>query len=431
MPKALVLGGYGLIGAYCCRALVDAGFEVVGVGRSRAAAQGSALPVTWRFLDIAAASPATWRNLLAGIDVVVNCAGALQDGPRDDLDVIHVGAVASLVEALQGSDVRFIQISAAGVSERGGTEFVRSKARGDAVLMGSGLNWVILRPTLVIGPAAFGGSAVLRAAAAFPGVFPRIHPDAPIQTVYVQDVAMAVVAAAQHEIAPQTVADLTEDTPRSFAATITTMRDWLGYPAWRRQIDVPGWVTATIGRVADLLGWLGWRSPLRTTALRSLAAGLTGDAQTWRRAGGQPCRSLPQTLAAMPATVQERWFARMFLLLPLAIGVLSVFWILSGLIALAQPQRSAEMLTARGVSTAFAMIVVVGGGLVDLALGIALVIRRWTARAAIGTFVVGVTYLLGSIVLAPDLWADPIGPMVKVIPTLPLSLIVAALMDDR
>lgn len=34
MPTALVLGGYGLIGAACMAALTEAGFDVTGVGRS-------------------------------------------------------------------------------------------------------------------------------------------------------------------------------------------------------------------------------------------------------------------------------------------------------------------------------------------------------------------------------------------------------------
>ncbi|MEC7964111.1 MAG: NAD-dependent epimerase/dehydratase family protein, partial [Pseudomonadota bacterium] len=38
-PRALVLGGYGLIGAAAMRALMEAGFDVTGIGRSETSAR--------------------------------------------------------------------------------------------------------------------------------------------------------------------------------------------------------------------------------------------------------------------------------------------------------------------------------------------------------------------------------------------------------
>ena len=72
--------------------------------------------------------------------------------------------------------------------------------------------------------------------------------------------------------------------------------------------------------VADALGWLGWRSPARSTALAQLAAGVVGEPSPWIAATGIKPQSLDDILAAHPAGVQERWFARLYLLKPLAIG---------------------------------------------------------------------------------------------------------------
>lgn len=431
MARAIVLGAYGLIGARCCRALLDAGFDVTGIGRDPAAARQTGLPINWIFRDIAHTPAKIWQADLAGSDVVVNCAGALQDGLRDDLAAIHDGAIAAMTEALNGTSVRFIQISAAGAAADAGTEFMRSKARGDARLMASGLDWVVLRPVLVIAPSAYGGTALLRAAAGFPLIFPRVLPDAPVQTVFVDDVADAVVMAAQGRIAPRTLAELTEPGRRSFAGTVLAFRNWLGLPPWRFVLNVPRPLLLAAARIADIAGWLGWRSPLRTSAVQSIEAGVTADPASWARAGGAPMRGLDQTLAAIPSTAQERWFSRMFLMLPLSIGVLAVFWAASGLIALAQPERTATVLSSRGVSYPIAMSIAVIGGLADLALGCALLIRRWTARAALGMAGLALVYLLGSLAIAPDLWTDPMGPMLKVLPSIPLALIVAALAAER
>ncbi|PWE26849.1 oxidoreductase [Pararhodobacter marinus] len=431
MPRAFVLGGYGLIGAECCRALACAGFDVTAVGRSRAAAAQSGLAVDWLYRDLVQTDAATWRADLAGADVVVNAAGALQDGPRDDLDGVHDRALAALIDALDGSATRVVQISAAGVSPDAPTEFFRSKARGDARLMASALDWVILRPTLVLAPAAYGGTALLRAQAATPLVHLQVFPDAPVQTVALSDLAQAVVTAARGGIPRRRVYDLTEAGSRSFAATTTRMRAWLGLPDWRLSLTLPRPLPRLTGRIADGLGRLGWRSPLRTNALVSLQAGITGDPSAWETAGGAPCRALDETLSAMPATPQDRWFARMYLLLPLAIGVLALFWTASGLIALAQPQRSADVLILRGTAPGLAMAIALAGGVADVALGLAILWRRWARAAALGMIAVAGSYLFGSLAFTPDLWLDPMGPMVKVLPTLPLALIVASLIEPR
>ena len=45
--------------------------------------------------------------------------------------------------------------------------------------------------------------------------------------------------------------------------------------------------------------------------------------------------------------------------------------------------------------------------------------------------VVSLGYLAGATLYAPDLWADPLGPMLKVLPGLALALTAAALLDER
>ncbi len=429
--RAVVLGAYGLIGSACLRALKADGFEVVGVGRSRAAGLRSDPEVAWVGLDIARASAQDWAGLLDGADVVVNAAGALQDGARDRLAGIHEDAVAGLAEALRGTRTRVVQISAAGTSESASTEFLRSKARGDARLMRSNLDWVVLRPTLVIGPQAYGGTALLRAAAAVPLLFARVLPDSRVQTVSVDDVAQAVLRAARGELPSRAALDLTEAGTRSLAETIVAFRRWQGFPPWRFGVAVPRPLLRALAGVADALGWLGWRSPLRTTALRTLEDGVSGDPAAWLAAGGTPCRSLEQTLADLPSTGQERWFARMYLLFPVVIGTLSLFWTLSGLIGLAQREAAEAVLTERGLRASLATWAVVGGSVVDVALGLTVLWRPWAQAACLAMIAVSLSYLAGATLLAADLWADPLGPLVKVMPAVTLALVGVALLDDR
>ncbi|WP_238363951.1 SDR family oxidoreductase [Mesobacterium pallidum] len=428
--KAVVLGAYGLIGAACLRELEADGFDVVAVGRDAAAARRVMPDADWRIHDLASLEAAGWSALVAGADVVVNASGALQDAGRDDLSAIHDSAVQRLVAALDGSRTRLVQISAAGVTEDAPTAFFRTKARGDAAIMDSALDWVILRPTLVIGRAAYGGTALVRAAAALP-VALRFLPGVPVQCVALEDVAQAVVLAARGRVPGGTLADLTEPGSQDMPAVVARFRAWLGLPPARLALPVPGWMLTCVGVCADALGRLGWRSPLRSNAVAAMRAGITGDPGPWAAAGGPPCRSLDDTLAALPSNVQERWFARSYVLFPLAIAVLSLFWLVSGLVGLWHWRAATEVLATRGVSPALAPVPVIGGALADIALGLAILWRSWLRPAALGMVALSLGYLGAGTMVTPDIWADPLGPFLKVLPGVVLALWVAALAEDR
>lgn len=430
MRKAVVLGGYGLIGSACMRALAEAGFDVTGIGRSQSSAMAADARAEWVIRDIPSISVDEWRDLLADADVVVNASGALQDGARDDLEAIHVTAMSNLTEAVAGLPLRIIQISAAGTSLDATTAFLRTKAQGDQIV-GHAADWVILRPVLVLSPEAYGGTALLRAAAALPFVLPQMLPDTRIQTVSVADVADGVVSAALGDLPSGLVADLTEAGTYSLPDLLAAIRRWQGFeePIFRPRI--PGIVISTIGKLADFLGYLGWRSPLRSTALTVLRDGIRGDQRVWQAAGGRPCMSLDETLARMPATRQERLFARSYLALPLAIGTLALFWCLSGFITLAAPSHAMAILSERAVPEWVIWPTVIGGAVADIALGLAIVWRPWVKRAALAMIGLSGLYLFGSAFWTPDLWADPLGPMVKVLPAMTLAALVWLIMEER
>lgn len=45
-------------------------------------------------------------------------------------------------------------------------------------------------------------------------------------------------------------------------------------------------------------------------------------------------------------------------------------------------------------------------------------------RAAVGMLISSLAYLIGSLIVAPDLWADPLSPMFKVLPGMTLAAMV-------
>ena len=429
--RVVVLGAYGLIGSAVMRHLMRAGHRVTGVGRSGIAARKADASADWQIFDIAEMTVDGWQAILQDVDVVVNASGALQSGGRDDLTAIHETALSRLADALSGTETLLIQISAAGVAEDASTEFFRSKARGEAALRASDARHVILRPTLVLAPGAYGGTALLRAAASLPFVLPDILPKSRIQTVHIDDLSVAVLVAAEGRVPPGTIVDVTAPDDHNLLTILKKIRAWQGIDKAWITLPAPYWLLRPLSAMADLAGRLGWRSPIRTTAVRALSDGVRGDLSTLTDAGGPTCRPLDEALRDLPATLQERWFARAYLLFPLAILTLSFFWILTGVIGLASFAQAQSVLSDRGWSSQSAGLAVVAGSAIDIALGLLILWRSKLRRATLGMIAVSLAYLAGATLFVPDLWSDPLGPLVKIIPTIMLCLFVLAFADDR
>lgn len=429
-PLVLVLVATGLIGRAATVALVEAGFRVRALARAPGLATRPAAKVEWVFADLATLTePEAWRPLLDGCSVVVNAAGALQDSARDDLDAVHVRAIAALAAAAPAA-IRLVHVSAPRANPSSPTAFDRTKGLGDRSIAAAACQWVILRPVLVLSPEAYGGSALLRALAAFPLAIPAIHSRSLIQTVAIGDVTRAILMAAEGRLPHRTDMALAEPQARTLAAVLGSMRHWLGFrPA--PVIEVPRLLAATTARLADIAGALGWRSPLRSTALRVASENVTADPAGWSRLTGQDCSALETTLGAMPPSVQERWFARLYLTKPLAIVGLALFWLLSGVLGLFAADVATRLLTDNGLAATFVKPAVIAGAVADMALGAAVLYRPWSKAALIGMIVLSAFYLLAATIIAPHLWLDPLGPLVKVIPAMLLAMLTLAILPER
>jgi uncharacterized protein YbjT (DUF2867 family) len=428
--RILVLGANGLIGAAVTARLLGDGHAVVGVGRDLAAARRRAPQADWRRIDLAELDAAAAAALLAGVEAVVDCAGALQEGPADRLEAVHVAAVETLAQACERHGVRrFVLISAAGI-DRADTPFSASKRRGEAALAAHNLDWVVLRPGLVLGPAAYGGSALLRGLAAFPGCIPAVRPAAQVQVVALADVAEALTRAIQPGAPSRFACDLVAPEVSTLGDVLVALRAWLGLPP-APVIALPLWLGRLAAGLADALAWLGWRSPLRSTTLRQLAAGVVGDPADAPRRLGFAAKTLAGLLAAQPAGVQERWFARLYLVKPLMLVALAGFWTASGAIGLVELGVSSAVISQAGVSAGAARMLASAGASVDLALGL-LALARPSARLALqGMILVTLAYLALASLWRPDLWADPLGPLVKSVPALVLALATLTVLGDR
>jgi uncharacterized protein YbjT (DUF2867 family) len=427
--KVLVTGASGLIGANVCARLVAEGHTVIATTRNAVPAQPG--PVSqWVSLDFAEADSAQWAPHLQGIDAVVNCVGVLQDSPRESTAAAHGAGAEALFRACAEAGVRrVVHFSAIGVNRHQDSAFSASKAAGERALMALDLDWVVLRPSVVLGAPVFGASAMMRGLAALP-VLPVMPGTGPLQVVALEDVVETVAQMVRPEAPAQVALDLAGPERLSMWDVVAQYRGWLG---WRpaRRVMLPRPVAGLLYRMGDAAGALGWRPPLRSTARAEIVHGAIGDPAGWHEATGIAPRSLASTLAQRPATVQERWFAKLYFLKPAIMVILAAFWILTGIISLSVGFHKGVDLMIRAGTGILAAPGVVAGALADIVVG-ALMLWRPTAWyglwAGIG---LSVFYIVAGTILLPELWREPLGPLLKIWPILLVHFVALAILEER
>ncbi|MBR0690834.1 SDR family oxidoreductase [Bradyrhizobium manausense] len=433
----LVLGASGLIGRFVTDDLRARGFRVVGLARSLSPAQTmSALDIE---LPILSRDAAALTRLLSehAVDIVVNCLGVLQDGPGSDTHAVHRDFVARLLQAIadSGRVIRLVHISIPGTAEADRTAFATTKREAERLIAASDIPHAILRPGFVVAPSAYGGSALLRALAAFPLDLPAAEMATPFQPVAVEDIAATIAWLTVRDIDDPSVQavtwDLMQSEPITMAGVIKQFRHAFGTAGWPR-MAMPSFMLDLGAKIGDLASTLGWMPPMRSTAVAELRRGVTGDPSAWIAATGLVPRTLMAVIGRHSATIQDKWFARLFLIKALIVASLVVFWLVSGFIALLVSYRAAAgILIAHGFPSALVDPITIGTSLMDMSIGVLIAFRRTAAIGLAAGIVASLGYMFGAAVLTPDLWIEPLGALVKTGPAIVLMLVALLMLDNR
>ncbi len=433
--RVLVTGAYGFIGRHVVQALRAAGAEVLGAGRDLDLGQRLLPGTEWRFADFnRLLTAADWRPVLDGVEAIVNLVGILQSTAKDDAHRIQVTATSALFEAAAAAGIRrVVHVSAISAEPEVATDYARTRVAAEARLRELDLDWVIVKPSLVIGEGSYGGTSLLRGVAGLPLVTPV--PDAGagrFQPIAMRDVAEGIARLALSPVPSRVTLYAAGPEPMDVGGLARAYRGWLGFPE-RPVLKVPLALMRPALWAGDLAARLGSPSALRTASLEQMSYAGTFDPRPFEAALGRPLTALAEILPAGAASVQDRLHARLYFLRPLMQGVLALFWIATGLVTLLPGPRAAAiaMASAAGLSSAMAGLAVTGGAIADIVAGALMLNARWTRPAGLMQLGLIGLYLIMGTLLQPSLWADPLGPLMKIVPIAALTLAVMALAEER
>jgi hypothetical protein len=251
-----------------------------------------------------------------------------------------------------------------------------------------------------------------------------------LQVVRLEDVVRTVAYFVEPGSPSRQIVELAGPDRHSFAEIVSRFRQWCRWPP-AREIHLPHFLTDALYRLGDIISILGWRPAVRTTAQLEITRGAVGDIEQMTRLGLHP-KGLENFLAAEPASVQERWFARLYLLKAITFIVISLFWISTAFVSLGPGWGyGIGLMQEGGVEGTAAALTVIAGALADLAIGAAIAYRPTSRYGLYAAIAISFAYAIIGTILVPRLWADPLGPMLKIWPVIVLHFMALAILEDR
>jgi uncharacterized protein YbjT (DUF2867 family) len=249
-----VFGGSGFVGRHVVQALARRGYRVrVAVRRPDLATHLQPLGAPGQIMAVQANLRYRWSidRAVEGADAAVNAVGILSPTGKQTFDAVQAFGPRAIAEAARGAGLSsVVHVSAIGADAESPSAYARTKAAGEAAVLETLPNSVILRPSIIFGPED-GFFNKFASMARFAPALPLIGGGVTkFQPVYVGDVAEAVAKAVDGELTPGATYELGGPEVKSFKECL---QDMMAVTRQRRFLaTIPFEIASAMGKVMQI-----------------------------------------------------------------------------------------------------------------------------------------------------------------------------------
>ena len=278
--RVFITGATGFVGQAIGNQLCLAGHDLTILVRQAAAPLTCEIAHRWRARTLAgdATRDGLWTSQLEGIDAAVHAVGIISEQGAATFENVHVQGTRRVLAALRQNHVqRLVHISALGTRPDGISRYHQTKWAAEEMVRHSGLNYTILRPSVIYGPQDHFVNRFARMSR-FSPTLPVIGSGlAKLQPISVGAVAVSVAAALRLDKSIGRTLDLCGPEPMSLRTLLEQILGVLGRKRW----IVP--LPLTIARPMAAFGewvfpaWLKQPPPLSRDQIIMLQEDNVGD----------------------------------------------------------------------------------------------------------------------------------------------------------
>ncbi len=195
-----VLGGTGFVGSCLVAKLDAAGYQVKVIARRTESAKHLILLPNVKVIECNIANTYGLKDAFKSCDAVINLIGILHESGKQTFEAVHHQLPRRLAQLCDEMGItRLIQMSALQASNSAPSQYLRSKAAGEAAIsaFNKKLNITIIRPSVIFGRDDRFINLFANLVKFLP-VIALAKPDAKFQPIWVDDITQAFVNALEN-----------------------------------------------------------------------------------------------------------------------------------------------------------------------------------------------------------------------------------------
>lgn len=225
-----ILGGAGFVGSSIVAKLDAAGYQIKVLSRRREASKHLILLPNVQVVECDVMNNHALKDALAGADAVINLIGILHESRKVTFEEMHHQLPRRVAQVCESLGIeRLIHMSALQASSQAPSQYLMSKAKGEAALsdFNKKLNITIFKPSVIFGR----NDSFLNLFANLVRYLPVValaKPNAQFQPIWVEDVASCFVNALENTDTYDKSYELGGPTIYTLRALVQKVMDILG-----------------------------------------------------------------------------------------------------------------------------------------------------------------------------------------------------------